>query len=92
MTDAATKAALNHMTKRLALSLAPQRRVHAIAPSLVDTPMSQAWTTAHKRWQDRAPIGRGNQPAAIAQVASLLLASHSLTGASSIADGGLKLT
>ncbi|HEY9656377.1 MAG TPA: SDR family NAD(P)-dependent oxidoreductase [Crinalium sp.] len=49
MTDAATKAAINHMTKRLALSLALQMRVHVIAPSLVDTPMSQAWTTAHKR-------------------------------------------
>jgi hypothetical protein len=37
-------------------------------------------------------MGRGAQPEAIAPIASLLVASHSLTGASIIADGGLTLT
>ncbi|MEP1061988.1 SDR family oxidoreductase [Phormidium sp. FACHB-592] len=89
---AATKAALNHMTKLLALSLAPQIRVNAIAPGFVDTPMSQAWTAAQKLWTERSPMGRGAQPEEIAQLASLLVASHYLTGEIIIADGGLNLT
>jgi NAD(P)-dependent dehydrogenase (short-subunit alcohol dehydrogenase family) len=50
----ATKAALNHMTKLLALSLAPQIRVNAIAPGLVDTPMSKDWTAAQKLWKEHS--------------------------------------
>lgn len=88
----ASKAALNHMTKLLAVSLAPQIRVNAIAPGLVETPMSKAWTTARKLWEERSPMGRGAQPEEIAQVASMLVASHYLTGEILIVDGGLNLT
>jgi NAD(P)-dependent dehydrogenase (short-subunit alcohol dehydrogenase family) len=88
----ATKAALNHITKLLALSLAPQIRVNAIAPGLVETPMSKDWTAARKLWEERSPMGRGAQPEEIAQVASMLVASHYLTGEILISDGGLNLT
>jgi NAD(P)-dependent dehydrogenase (short-subunit alcohol dehydrogenase family) len=88
----ASKAALNHMTKLLALSLAPLIRVNAIAPGLVETPMSRNWTTARKLWEERSPMGRGAQPEEIAQLASMLVASHYLTGEILIADGGLNLT
>ncbi len=88
----ATKAALNHMTKLLAVSLAPQIRVNAIAPGLVDTPMSKNWTAARKLWAERAPMGRGAQPEDIAQIASMIVASHYLTGEIIMADGGLNLT
>jgi NAD(P)-dependent dehydrogenase (short-subunit alcohol dehydrogenase family) len=88
----ATKAALNHMTKLLALNLAPQIRVNAIAPGLVDTPMSKDWTAARTLWAERSPMGRGAQPEEIAQVAWLLISSHYLTGEILIADGGLNLT
>jgi NAD(P)-dependent dehydrogenase (short-subunit alcohol dehydrogenase family) len=88
----ATKAALNHMTKMLAMNLAPQIRVNAIAPGLVDTPMSKNWTAARQLWQERSPMGRGAQPAEIAQVAAMMVASHYLTGEIIIADGGLNLT
>ncbi|HEY9654642.1 MAG TPA: SDR family oxidoreductase [Crinalium sp.] len=88
----ASKATLNHMTKLLALSLAPQIRVNAIAPGLVDTPMSQDWTAARKLWEERSPMGRGAQPEEIAQVAAMLVASHYLTGEILISDGGLNLT
>lgn len=37
---ATSKAALNHMTRLLALSLAPDIRVNAVAPGLVDTPLT----------------------------------------------------
>jgi NAD(P)-dependent dehydrogenase (short-subunit alcohol dehydrogenase family) len=88
----ASKAALNHMTKLLALNLAPQIRVNAIAPGLVETPMSKNWTAARKLWEARSPMGRGSQPEEIAQVASMLVASHYLTGEILISDGGLNLT
>ena len=88
----ASKAALNHMTKLLALSLAPQIRVNAIAPGLVETPMSKNWTAARKLWEERSPMGRGAQPQEIAQVASMLISSHYLTGEILISDGGLNLT
>ncbi len=89
---AASKAALNHMTKLLAMNLAPDIRVNAIAPGLVDTPMSINWTAAQKLWKERSPMGRGAQPAEIAQVASLLISSDYLTGEIVICDGGLNLT
>jgi NAD(P)-dependent dehydrogenase (short-subunit alcohol dehydrogenase family) len=88
----ASKAALNHMTKLLALSLAPLIRVNAIAPGLVETPMSKNWTAARKLWEERSPMGRGAQPEEIAQVASMLVASHYLTGEILVSDGGLNLT
>lgn len=88
----ASKAALNHITKLLALNLAPTIRVNAIAPGLVETPMSKNWTAARKLWKERAPMGRGAQPEEIAQVASTLIQSHYLTGEIIISDGGLNLT
>ncbi|MBD2000992.1 SDR family oxidoreductase [Leptolyngbya sp. FACHB-541] len=88
----ASKAALNHMTKLLAVSLAPQIRVNAIAPGLVDTPMSKDWTAARRLWEERSPMGRGAQPEEIAQVASMLVSSHYLTGEILVSDGGLNLT
>ena len=89
---ATSEAALNHLTKLLALSLAPQIRVNGIAPGLVETPMSQNWTAARTLWQERSPMGRGAQPEEIAQVASLLIASPYITGEILIVDGGLNLT
>lgn len=88
----ASKAALNHVTKLLALSLAPQIRVNAIAPGLVHTPMSRNWETARKLWQEKSPMGRVAQPEEIAQVASALIASHYVTGEILLSDGGLNLT
>ena len=87
-----SKAALNHMTKLLAVSLSPLIRVNAIAPGLVDTPMSKDWTAARKLWEERSPMGRGAQPEEIAQIASMIVASHYLTGEIIISDGGLNLT
>lgn len=89
---AVTKASLNHMTRLLAVSLAPSIRVNAIAPGLVDTPMSKNWTAARNLWKERSPMGRGAQPEDIAQVASMLIACSYLTGEIIISDGGLNLT
>ncbi len=80
------------MTKLLAFSRAPLCRLKAISPGLVETPISKIWSAARKVWEERAPMGRGAQPEEIAQVASMLVASHYLTGEILISDGGLNLT
>ena len=89
---AASKAALNHVTKLLAMSLSPDIRVNAIAPGLVETPMTENWKEAHKLWRERSPMGRGAHPEEIAHVASMLISSTYLTGEIVISDGGLNLT
>ncbi len=89
---AATKAALNHVTRLLALSLAPDIRVNAVAPGLVDTPMTADWTDAQAIWRERAPMRRAAKPEDIAQIVATLVASDYLTGEILLADGGLNLT
>lgn len=89
---AATKAALNHVTRLLALSLAPDIRVNAVAPGLVDTPLTADWTQAQQLWRERAPMHRAASPEDIAQIVSMLVASDYLTGEILLADGGLNLT
>ena len=89
---AASKAALNHATKLLAIALAPDIRVNAVAPGLVDTPMTAGWTAAQDLWRSRAPMRRGAQPAEIADIVALLIANDYVTGEILIADGGLNLT
>lgn len=89
---AASKAALNHVTRLLALSLAPAIRVNAVAPGLVDTPLTADWTDAQALWRERAPMRRAASPADIAQAVAMLVASSYLTGEILLSDGGLNLT
>lgn len=89
---ATSKAALNHMTRLLALSLAPDIRVNAVAPGLVDTPLTASWTQAQQLWKERAPMQRAASPDDIAQVVAMLVASNYLTGEILLSDGGLNLT
>ncbi|RFB70866.1 MULTISPECIES: SDR family oxidoreductase [unclassified Herbaspirillum] len=89
---AATKAALNHVTKLLALSLAPKIRVNAVAPGLVDTPLTAEWVNAQELWRNRSPMRRAATPADIANVVISLVDNPYLTGEIIMADGGLNLT
>lgn len=89
---AASKAALNHMTRLLAVSLAPDIRVNAVAPGLVDTPLTADWTAAQTLWRERSPMRRAAKPEDIAQTIALLAASDYLTGEILLSDGGLNLT
>lgn len=89
---AATKAALNHVTRLLALSLAPDIRVNAVAPGLVNTTLTAGWTDAQQIWRERAPMRRAASPEDIAQAVAMLVASDYLTGEILLSDGGLNLT
>lgn len=89
---AASKAALNHMTRLLALSLAPRIRVNAVAPGLVDTPLTADWTAAQALWREHAPMRRAAKPQDIAQAVAMLVASDYVTGEILLLDGGLNLT
>jgi len=89
---AASKAALNHVTKLLAITLAPAIRVNAVAPGLVDTPMTAGWTAMQALWAERAPMRRSAEPDDVATIAAMLIASDYVTGEVVLADGGLNLT
>ena len=89
---AASKAALNHVTRLLALSLAPDVRVNAVAPGLVDTPLTADWTAAQELWRERSPMRRAASPNDIAHAVMMLVASDYLTGEILLCDGGLNLT
>ena len=89
---AVSKAALNHMTRLLAVSLGPDIRVNAVAPGLVDTPMTADWTSAQALWRTRAPMRRAASPDDIAKAVALLVESDYLTGEILLSDGGLNLT
>jgi len=89
---AVSKAALNHMTRLLAVTLGPEIRVNAVAPGLVDTPLTADWTGAQELWRTRAPMRRAASPDDIAKVVQTLVDSDYLTGEILLADGGLNLT
>jgi NAD(P)-dependent dehydrogenase (short-subunit alcohol dehydrogenase family) len=89
---AVSKAGLIHMTKLLAVTLAPAIRVNAVAPGLVDTPKTADWEAVQKLWRERAPMQRAALPEDIADIVAMLVASKYLTGEIIVADGGLNLT
>lgn len=89
---AASKAALHHVTRLLALSLAPDIRVNAVAPGLVNTPLTAEWTDAQRIWRECAPMRRAASPEDIAQAVAMLVDSDYLTGEILLSDGGLNLT
>jgi NAD(P)-dependent dehydrogenase (short-subunit alcohol dehydrogenase family) len=89
---AASKAALHHVTKLLALSLGPDIRVNAVAPGLVETPMTANWPDMLETWKTRSPMRRPAKPEDIADLVAALAANDYVTGEIVIADGGLNLT
>ncbi len=88
----ATKAALIHLTKTLAIELAPGVRVNALAPGLVKTDMARAlWEPAEETIAKRMPLRRLGEPQDIANGALFLASDLSswMTGHTLVIDGGL---
>jgi NAD(P)-dependent dehydrogenase (short-subunit alcohol dehydrogenase family) len=88
---AAGKAALNHVTRLLAAALGPDIRVNAVAPGLVDTPLTAGWVGAQELWRTESPMRRPAQPDDVADLISALVRNSYLTGEVILLDGGLNL-
>jgi 3-oxoacyl-[acyl-carrier protein] reductase len=90
----ASKAALLHMTRQLALELAPGVRVNAVAPGLVKTQFARAlWEPDEDGIGERHPLGRIGVSDDVAG-AVLFLASDAsawITGSTLVIDGGMSL-
>ncbi|HEU4576142.1 MAG TPA: SDR family oxidoreductase [Chitinophagaceae bacterium] len=91
---AASKGAIEGLTKALAAELAPTIRVNAIAPSLTDTPLAaNLLNTEEKRTASaqRHPLKKIGSPADIANMAAFLLSEKAgwITGQVMHVDGGL---
>jgi pteridine reductase len=88
---AASKAALVRLTECLALDLAPDVRVNAIAPGTVLWP--DAYPAAKRRGlAARIPLGRAGEPADVAQAVRYLAEAPFVTGAVLPVDGGRHLS
>jgi NAD(P)-dependent dehydrogenase (short-subunit alcohol dehydrogenase family) len=88
---AASKAALNHVTRLLAAALGPDIRVNAVAPGLVETPLTSGWSGARELWRTESPMRRAAQPDDVAGLISALVSNSYLTGEVIVLDGGLNL-
>ena len=93
----AAKAAVIHLTKSLALELAPRHiRVNAVAPAMTLTPAVMRGVSSERRAASIAaiPLGYAGEPEDIAGTVGFLLSdlARFITGQLLIADGGLSLT
>ncbi|HYC12856.1 MAG TPA: SDR family oxidoreductase [Stellaceae bacterium] len=86
----ASKAGLINLTVALARVLAPEARVNAVAPGLVDSPWTKPWPDGHKTgYTGRTMLGRASTPQDIAEVIFFLCTSAAMvTGQTIAVDGG----
>ncbi|MBN9621300.1 MAG: SDR family oxidoreductase, partial [Actinobacteria bacterium] len=92
---AATKGAIESLSRTLAVELAPRGlRVNTIAPGFVRTPMLQPHLDANPGYEDslneQTPLGRIGEVGEIAELAELLLSDRAayVNGTVITADGG----
>ncbi|MEY3019594.1 MAG: hypothetical protein RLZZ272_578, partial [Actinomycetota bacterium] len=87
-----SKAALHHLTRQLALELAPRVRVNAVAAAVVRTRLSEAlWVNAPESVAAAHPLGRLGSPEDVARAVVFLLsdAASWITGVVLPVDGGV---
>jgi len=88
----AAKAGLIHATRHLALELAPQVRVNAVAPGVVRTRLAEAlWKDREVELAAATPLRRLAEPADVGDVVAFLAsdASRWITGETIVVDGGV---
>jgi len=91
----ASKAALLHLTKQLAMELAPDVRVNAVAPAVVRTRFGgPLFDGKESEVASRYPLGRLGDPADVAAAVAYLASDDAgwITGHVLTVDGGLTLT
>ncbi|WFE40969.1 SDR family oxidoreductase [Micromonospora sp. WMMD998] len=90
-----SKAALIHLTRQLALELAPGVRVNAVAPGVVRTRLAEAlWKENETGVNAATPLGRIGEPHDVAELVAFLAsrAASWITGETVLVDGGQLLT
>lgn len=93
---AASKGAIEGLTRALAAEFAPKIRVNAIAPSLTDTPLASSLLSSDAKREsnaDRHPLKRIGTTGDMAQMAYFLLSERSgwITGQVQHVDGGISV-
>jgi NAD(P)-dependent dehydrogenase (short-subunit alcohol dehydrogenase family) len=87
----ASKAALIHLTRQLALELSPKVRVNAVAPGVVRTKLAEAlWKEHEQAVSASTALGRIGEPADIASAVAFLVSEAAIwiTGETMVIDGG----
>ncbi|MCL3818132.1 SDR family oxidoreductase [Aeromicrobium wangtongii] len=94
-TYGASKAALIHVTKELAVELGPDIRINAVAPAVVKTRFAEAlYDGREEEVSAPYPLKRLGEPSDIGSVVAFLLSEDAawVTGQTITVDGGLLLT
>ena len=87
---AAAVAAVEGMTRALALDLAPTR-VNAVAPGLIETPLWNAFGAQREAILSQGaalPVGRIGRPKEVAEAVLFLMSNGFVTGTVLAIDGG----
>lgn len=87
----AAKSALVGATRALAVQWAPRLRVNAVAPGLVDTPMTEPMPPdVYAKLVARVPAERAGDPAEVAEAVAYLASDRAsyITGQMLLACGG----
>jgi len=90
----ASKAALIHVTKQLALELAPKVRVNAVAPGVVRTRLAESlWAEQEAAVADAYPLKRIGEPSDVSSAVAFLASDAAawITGETLTIDGGALL-
>ncbi len=94
---AAAKAGVAAITASAALEYAPDIRVNAVSPGMIETaltaPLLQFVPNAQERYERTTPVGRVGQPDDIADVVVFLCSdlARFITGQNLVVDGGMTL-
>lgn len=87
----ASKAAVIHLTKAMAVELAPHKiRVNSVSPGYILTELVEPYTEYQPLWEPKIPLGRLGRPEELAGL-YLYLASEApsyMTGSDIVIDGG----